>query len=68
MKKNFTLLFIALSMNACSTTVTGPVTGNKYNLDVGCTEDMQSYREQRKDIIDDMEREKMDKLGCPNVD
>ena len=67
MKKNLTLLFIALSMNACSTTVTGPVTGNKYNLDVGCTEDMQSYREQRKSIIVDMERDKINKLDCPNV-
>jgi hypothetical protein len=68
MIKNITLLFIVLSINACSTTVTGPVTGNKYNLDVGCTEDMQTYREQRNNTIKDIEREKMNKLDCPNIE
>lgn len=66
MKKITLLLFIALNMNACSTTVTGPVTGNKYNLDIGCTEDMQSYREQRKKTIEDIQREKTNKLDCTN--
>lgn len=62
MIKNTSLIILVLTMTACSTTMTGPVTGNKYNLDVGCTEDMRAYREERRKTMDDIEREKMDKL------
>ena len=59
-----TALFAVLTVAACSTTVTGPVTGNKYNLDVGCTDDMRTYREQREIVIDGKETE----LDCPAVE
>ena len=42
-----TLIFTA----ACSTTVTGPITKNKYNLDVGCTDNMRDYHRAREQAI-----------------
>ena len=42
-------------MSACTSTFTGPVTGTKYNVDVGCTDDMQQYRAEREELIDDKE-------------
>lgn len=47
-------LFIILTMLllvACSTTVTGPVTGKQYQLDLGCTENMQAYERDREAVV-----------------
>lgn len=47
-------LFIILTMlllAACSTTVTGPVTGKQYQLDIGCTENMQAYERDREAVV-----------------
>ena len=66
--KNIILLLAVLIVAACSTTITGPVTGNKYNLDVGCTDDMQTYREQRKDIIDGEQKRLDNERDCQTVE
>lgn len=66
--KNIILLLAVLIMAACSTTITGPVTGNKYNLDVSCTDDMQTYREQRKDIIDGEQIRLDNERDCQTVE
>ena len=64
--KNIVLIILVLIVNGCSSTFTGPVTGNKYNIDVGCTEDMQQYREERKEVIDKKKQEKQKiELDCP---
>jgi len=60
--KTIIFLLLTLTVIACSTTFTGPVSGKKYNLDVGCTEDMQLYREQRKSVIDEIGQD------CRNVE
>ena len=47
-------LFIILTMLllvACSTTVKGPITGKQYNLDIGCTENMQAYEREREAVV-----------------
>ena len=44
------VLFLLGSLVACSTQVKGPVTGTKYKVDVGCTEDMQRYQEEREQV------------------
>jgi outer membrane biogenesis lipoprotein LolB len=47
-------LFLVLAMlllAACSTTVTGPITGKNYNLDIGCTDDMQAYKREREEAV-----------------
>ena len=51
--KNTVLIMIMLMLGGCSPTITGPVTGNNYNLDVGGTDDMQQYRDNRNKVIDD---------------
>ena len=64
--KNIALVMIVLVMNACSSTFTGPVSGKKYNIDVGCTDDMQQYREERKEVVDKEKKEKPKiELDCP---
>ena len=53
---------------ACSTTVTGPITKNKYNLDIGCTDNMRDYQRTRKDVVKaDTEKSTSKKidLDCP---
>jgi hypothetical protein len=47
-------LFIIVTMLllvACSTTVKGPVTGKQYQLDIGCTENMQAYERDREAVV-----------------
>jgi hypothetical protein len=51
--KNAVLIMLALIMAACSSTVTGPITGKKYSVDVGGTNDMRQYRDDRKEVMDD---------------
>ena len=51
--KNTVLIMLMLIPCGCSSTLTGPVTGNKYNIDVGITGDMQQYHDDRKEVIDD---------------
>jgi hypothetical protein len=38
-------------LSACSTTVTGPITGRQYHVDVGCTENMQAYQREREAVV-----------------
>lgn len=60
-----TLLLLA----ACSTQVTGPITGKHYNLDIGCTDNMKNYQREREAVVG----EKTDqpapevKIDCPVV-
>jgi hypothetical protein len=55
--KNIVLFMVVLMVSACSSTFTGPVTGTKYNVDMGCTDDMRQYREDRKEVIGDKSKE-----------
>lgn len=45
------ILSLGLLLVACSTRVTGLVTGREYNLDVGCTDDMQAYAREREQVV-----------------
>ncbi len=45
------MILAGLLLAACSTTVTGPVTGKQYNLDVGCTDDMKRYWQEREAVM-----------------
>jgi len=64
--KYIVLLMSVLIVSACSSTFTGPVSGKKYNVDVGCTDDMQQYREERKKIVEKKKQEKLKiELDCP---
>ena len=45
------VLLLGLAQPSCSTTVKGPVTKQKYNLEVGATEDMADYRKQRSEVV-----------------
>ena len=60
-----------LMLTACSTTVTGPITKNKYNLDVGCTDDMRDYKRVRSELVDEVDSKakvkKID-LDCPVIE
>ncbi len=47
---------VCLNLLACSTQVTGPVSGRKYHVEVGCTEDMKRYREQREQVVGEAPR------------
>lgn len=65
------LVSACLLLTACSTSFTGPVTKRKYEVDVGCTDDMPRYREAREKAMD----EKIDdgatrdpELECPPID
>ena len=51
--KNTVLIMLMLISVGCGSTFTGPVTGNKYNIDVGITGDMQQYHDDRNEDIDD---------------
>jgi hypothetical protein len=60
------LLMVLWFVSACSSTVTGPVSGSKYNLNVGCTDDMQQYREEREKVVEKKKQEKIKvELDCP---
>ncbi|MDQ1363817.1 MAG: hypothetical protein QG652_1679 [Pseudomonadota bacterium] len=60
-------LLILAQLAACSTTVTGPITGREYNFDIGCTDNMQAYERDREEVVgkkaDDTPAEV--KLDCP---
>lgn len=63
--KLYAFLFASVFLMACSTTVTGPITKNKYNIDVGCTDDMRDYQKTREEVvIEGMKKEKI-KIDCP---
>ncbi len=66
--KNIILIMLVLIVNACSSTFTGPVTGNKYNIDVGCTEDMQHYRQEREAVINKKDEKPKVELDCPVIE
>ena len=51
--RNIVLLLLVSILSACTSTFTEPATGTKYNVDVGCTDDMQQYRAEREELIDD---------------
>lgn len=50
--KKFILIMLVLVLAACGPTVTGPITGSKYSVDIGGTDDMRQYRDDRKEAID----------------
>jgi len=63
------LLSLPLVLAACSTQVKGPVSGATYKVDVGCTEDMQRYKEEREQVTgkkQDKVKAKDIKLDCPS--
>lgn len=41
-------IMTVLLLTGCSTTVTGPITGRGYNLEIGCTDNMQAYTRERE--------------------
>mgnify|MGYP006909081982 CR=1 FL=1 len=45
-------LLCVLFLVACSTSVRGPMSGKKYEVNVGCTDDMKRYEKQREEAID----------------
>ena len=55
--RNIVLIVVVLIVSACSGSFTGPVTGTKYDVDMGCTDDMQKYREDREEVIGDKSKE-----------
>ena len=62
-----TILFMVVG---CSTTVTGPITGRQYDLNLGCTDNMQNYKREREQVVE-KESESAPpaaKLDCPVVD
>lgn len=42
------VLLSGIALQSCSTTVKGPVTRQKYNVEVGGAKDMADYRKQRE--------------------
>jgi uncharacterized protein YceK len=66
--KLYGYFLVLLLMSGCSSTVTGPITKNKYNLEVGCTDDMRDYQRVREAVINEEikkpKKEKID-LDCP---
>ena len=65
---NTLLILCLLSIVGCTGQVKGPVTGSRYKIDVGCTEDMQRYREEREQVVGkDKEKLKAEdiKIECP---
>ena len=63
------IILTVLLLAACSTTVTGPVTGKQYNLDIGCTDNMQDYQRQREAVTGEQVEspESEVKIDCPTV-
>lgn len=57
------VLFLLAGLAACSTQVKGPVTGTKYKVEVGCTEDMQRYQQEREQVTG----KKQDKVKASDV-
>ena len=55
--RNIVLIMFVSIMSACSSKFTGPVTGTKYNVDVGCTDDMQQYRADREEVVGDKDKD-----------
>lgn len=66
------IIFLALLfVSACSATVTGPITKNKYNLDVGCTDDMREYKEARGELLENEIKQPQTKqlmIDCPTAE
>ena len=44
------VLFLVINMLACSAQVTGPVSGRQYDVELGCSEDMQAYKKEREAV------------------
>ena len=69
--KIFIIVFSLLFITACSTTVTGPISKKKYNLDVGCTYDMQEYKKEREEVLGEAvkkDTKKKVKIECPTTE
>lgn len=45
------MLMVFSVLAGCSTTVTGPITGRQYNLEIGCTDNMQAYQRERQEVV-----------------
>ncbi len=64
------LLFLLISLlllNACSTTVKGPISKRSYDIRVGCTDDMKRYEQERQKIVSDTKQETAEpvEFECP---
>lgn len=46
-------LCAVLTLAACSTRVSGPLTGREYDVNVGCTDDMKQYAKDREAAMQD---------------
>ena len=55
--KSIVLIVAVFIVSSCGSTFTGPITGTKYNVDLGCTDDMQKYHTQREELIGDKNKE-----------
>ena len=66
MRFSFFLVSI-LFLGACSTTVKGPVTKRIYDINVGCTDDMKRYTEERQKLVGDKKQQTTDpvEFECP---
>lgn len=61
------LLIPLLLQNACSTTVKGPITKRSYDINVGCTDDMKRYTEERQKLVEETKQEATEpvEFECP---
>ncbi|TNF32692.1 MAG: hypothetical protein EP315_09295 [Gammaproteobacteria bacterium] len=62
------LLVPVLLLSACSTTVKGPITKRVYDVNVGCTEDMKRYHEERQQVVDEAKDKPQESFECPPVE
>ena len=68
MLKKYYLIFPLVLLVACTGQVKGPISGSRYNLEVGCTEDMRRYKEEREQVVTDTGKKVKAKdinLDCP---
>lgn len=65
--RSLLLLIPMLLLGACSTTVEGPVTKRTYQVNVGCTDDMQRYTEERQKLVGDKKQQTAEpvEFECP---
>ena len=61
------LLIPFILLGACSTTVKGPITKRTYDINVGCTDDMKRYSEERKEVVVDKKQDTSEPVSfeCP---
>ena len=61
------LFFLFFFINACSGSFVGPITKTQYKVEVGCTTDMEHYKEEREQVLKDKDADHRD-IDCPVED